>query len=136
MAATDLTDNYDFPFPKPTDIVDVAGDLRLLAVSIDENIDEIIQDVVSVMISGDPAVSGIAANYDDNTGKVNLSLNVNYIQDEVAKIFTHTAHSNITATYADDGTYGNRMTLTVTGGGSGSGSSSGSSLTDAWWLGV
>ena len=134
MAATDLTDKYDFPFPKPTDIVDVAGDIKLLAISIDENIDEIIQDVVSVMISGDPAESGISAVYDEVTGKVNLGLNVNYIQDEVAKIFTHTAHSNITATYADDGTYGNRITLTVTGGTGGS--SGGSSLTDAWWLGV
>ena len=134
MAATDLTDNYDFPFPKPTDIVDVAGDLRLLAVSIDENIDGIIQDVVSVMISGDPAESGIASVYDQETGKVNLSLNVNYIQDEVASLFTHNDHSNITATYTDDGTYGNRIVLNATGGGSAS--SGGSSLTDAWWLGV
>jgi hypothetical protein len=134
MAATDLTDNYNFPFPKPTDIVDVAGDLRLLATTIDANIDEIIQDVVSVMISGDPAESGIAAEYDELTGKVNLSVDVNYIQDEVANLFTHNAHSNITATYADDGTYGNRITLTVTGGSGGS--SGGSSLTDAWWLGV
>ena len=136
MAASQETEKYDFPFPAPTDLVDVAGDLRLLATSIDANIDEIIQDVVSVMISGDPEVSGIDATYNDTTGKVNLSLNVNYIQDEVAKIFTHTAHSNITATYADDGTYGNRMTLTVTGGGNSSSSSGGSSLTDAWWLGV
>ena len=134
MAATDLTDNYDFPFPKPTDIVDVAGDLRLLAVSIDENIDGIIQDVVSVMISGDPAESGIASVYDQETGKVNLSLNVNYVQDEVASLFTHNDHSNITATYTDDGTYGNRIVLNATGGGSGSSGSS--SLTDAWWLGV
>jgi hypothetical protein len=134
MAATDLTDKYDFPFPKPIDIVDVAGDIKLLAISIDEKIDEIIQDVVSVMISGDPAESGISAVYDEVTGKVNLGLNVNYIQDEVSNLFTHNAHSNITATYADDGTYGNRITLTVTGG-TGS-SSGGSSLTDAWWLGV
>jgi hypothetical protein len=136
MAASQETEKYDFPFPAPTDLVDVAGDLRLLATSIDANIDEIIQDVVSVMIFADPDENGIAAVYDDTTGKVNLSLNVNYIQDEVAKIFTHTAHSNITATYADDGTYGNRMTLTVTGGGNSSSSSGGSSLTDAWWLGV
>jgi hypothetical protein len=134
MAATDLTDNYDFPFPKPTDVVDVAGDLRLLATTIDANIDEIIQDVVGAMVSGDFEASGIDSTYNDTTGKLNLSLNVNYIQDEVAKIFTHTAHSNITATYADDGTYGNRITLTATGGGSGS--SGGSSLTDAWWFGV
>jgi hypothetical protein len=134
MAASEETDKYSFPFPAPTDIVDVAGDLRLLAINLDENIDEIIQDVVSVMISGDPSVSGIDAEYNDATGKVNLSLDVNYIQDEVASLFTHNDHSNITATYADDGTYGNRITLTATGGGSGS--SGGSSLTDAWWLGV
>jgi hypothetical protein len=134
MAASEQTENYNFPFPDPTDIVDVAGDLRLLAVSLDENIDEIIQDVVSVMISGDPEVSGIDAEYDDVAGKVNLSLDVNYVQDEVATLFTHNDHTNITATYTDDGTYGNRIVLTATGGGSGS--SSGSSLTDAWWLGV
>jgi predicted glycosyltransferase len=134
MAASEQTENYNFPFPDPTDIVDVAGDLRLLAVSLDENIDEIIQDVVSVMISGDPEVSGIDAEYDDVAGKVNLSLDVNYVQDEVATLFTHNDHTNITATYTDDGTYGNRIILTATGGGSGS--SSGSSLTDAWWLGV
>jgi hypothetical protein len=134
MAASLETDKHDFPFPAPTDIVDVAGDLRLLAVSIDENIDGIIQDVVSVIISTDPAVSGIVSQYDEDTGKVNLSLNVNYIQDEVASLFTHNDHSNITATYTDDGTYGNRIVLNATGGGSGS--SGGSSLTDAWWLGV
>ena len=134
MAASEQTENYNFPFPDPTDIVDVAGDLRLLAVSLDENIDEIIQDVVSVMISGDPEVSGIDAEYDDVAGKVNLSLDVNYVQDEVATLFTHNDHTNITATYTDDGTYGNRIVLSATGGGSGS--SSGSSLTDAWWLGV
>ena len=136
MAASQETEKYDFPFPAPTDLVDVAGDLRLLATSIDANIDEIIQDVVSVMISGDPDESGIAAVYDDTTGKVNLSLNVNYIQDEMASLFTHNDHSNITATYTDDGTYGNRIVLNATGGGSGSGSSNASSLTDAWWLGV
>jgi hypothetical protein len=134
MAASLETNKYNFPFPAPTDIVDVAGDLRLLAINLDENLDEIIQDVVSVMISGDPAVSGIDAQYNETTGKVNLSLDVNYIQDEVASLFTHTAHSNVTATYADDGTYGNRITLTATG--SGSSSSGGSSLSDAWWLGV
>jgi hypothetical protein len=134
MAASLETDNYDFPFPSPTDLVDVAGDLRLLAVSIDENIDSIIQDVVSVMISGDPEESGIASVYDLETGKLNLSLNVNYIQDEMSSLFTHNDHSNITATYTDDGAYGNRIVLNATGGGSGS--SSGSSLTDAWWLGV
>jgi hypothetical protein len=134
MAASLETDKYDFPFPAPTDIVDVAGDLRLLAINLDENIDGIIQDVVSVMISGDSAESGIASEYDPIAGKINLSLNVNYIQDEVASLFTHNDHSNITATYTDDGTYGNRIVLNATGGGSGS--SSGSSLTDAWWLGV
>ena len=134
MAASLETDKHDFPFPAPTDIVDVAGDLRLLAVSIDENIDGIIQDVVSVIISTDPAASGIVSQYDEETGKVNLSLNVNYIQDEVASLFTHNDHSNITATYTDDGTYGNRIVLNATGGGSVS--SGGSSLTDAWWLGV
>jgi hypothetical protein len=134
MAASDATPKYDLPFPKPTDIVDVAGDIKLLATSIDSNIDEIVQDVVGDMVAGDLEVSGIDATYNDTSGKLNLSLNVNYIQDEVAKIFTHNAHTNITATYADDGTYGNRITLTATGGGSGS--SGGSSLTDAWWLGV
>jgi predicted glycosyltransferase len=133
MAASNATPK-GFPFPRPTDIVDVAGDLRLLAISLDENINEIIQDVVSVMISGDPEVSGIDAEYDDVAGKVNLSLDVNYVQDEVSTLFTHNDHTNITATYTDDGTYGNRIVLTATGGGSGS--SSGSSLTDAWWLGV
>jgi hypothetical protein len=134
MAASLETDKYDFPFPALTDIVDVAGDLRLLAINLDENIDRIIQDVVSVIISTDPAESGISSVYDSETGKVNLSLNVNYIQDEVASLFTHNDHSNITATYTDDGTYGNRIVLNATGGGSGSSGSS--SLTDAWWLGV
>jgi hypothetical protein len=136
MAASDATPKYDLPFPKPTDIVDVAGDIRLLAINIDENIDEIIQDAVGGMVVGNLEDSGIDAIYDDTSGKLNLSLNVNYIQDEVAKIFTHNAHSNITATYDDQGSpeFNNRIILTASGGGSGS--SGGSSLTDAWWLGV
>jgi hypothetical protein len=136
MAASLETDNYDFPFPSPTDLVDVAGDLRLLAINLDQNIDEIIQDVVGTMVSGNLESSGIDATYNDNTGNLTLALNVNYIQDEVAKIFTHNSHSNITATYDDDGSpnFNNRIILTATGGGSGS--SGGSSLTDAWWLGV
>jgi hypothetical protein len=135
MAASDATPK-GFPFPKPTDIVDVAGDIRLLAINIDENIDEIIQDAVGGMVVGNLEDRGIDAIYDDTSGKLNLSLNVNYIQDEVATIFTHNAHSNITATYDDQGSpeFNNRIILTASGGGSGS--SGGSSLTDAWWLGV
>jgi hypothetical protein len=136
LAASDETLKYDFPFPKPTDLVDVAGDLKLLATSIDANIDEIIQDVVGAMVSGNLESSGIDATYNDTTGKLDLSLNVNYIQDEVAKIFTHNAHTNITATYDDDGSpdFNNRIILTASGGGSGA--SSTSSLTTSWWLGV
>jgi hypothetical protein len=135
MAASDATPK-GFPFPRPTDLVDVAGDLKLLATSIDSGIDEIIQDAVADMISGDLESSGIDAEYNDTTGKLDLSLNVNYIQDEVAKIFTHNAHSNITATYDDDGSpdFNNRIILTATGGGSAAPNTS--SLTSAWWLGV
>jgi hypothetical protein len=136
MAASDATPKYDLPFPKPTDIVDVAGDIKLLATSIDSNIDEIVQDVVGDMVSGDLEASGIDAVYNDTSGKLNLSLNVNYIQDEVAKIFTHNAHTNITATYDDAGSpdFNNRIILTASGGGSGAPNTS--SLTTAWWLGV
>jgi hypothetical protein len=132
MAARLRTSKYNFPFPASDDLVDVSGDLQLLATSLDTNIDEIIQDVVGLMVSSNTE-TGLSVTYDDTTGKMNLVLDNNYIQDISSQTLVHNNHSpNVVATYNN---VTNQVSLTVTGGG-GSGGSNNASLSDMWWFGV
>jgi hypothetical protein len=131
MASTGRTTKYNLPFPTPLDLVDVSGDIQLLALKLDTEIDEIIQDVVGLMISGN-IETGIDVTYNDTTGKLDLVLNTNYIQDTAAGILTHNDHIGVTATYNNSN---NRLSLEVTGGSGGNGTSN-ASLSDMWWLGV
>jgi len=132
MASSGRTTKYRIPFPLSTDVVDVSGDIGLLAAMLDTEIDEIVQDVVGLMISGN-IETGIDVTYNDTTGKLDLVLNTNYLQDTAAGILTHNDHIGVTATYNNAN---NRLSLEVTGGGGGSGGSSNASLSDMWWLGV
>jgi hypothetical protein len=132
MAARLRTTKYNFPYPASDDLVDVSGDIQLLATSLDTNIDEIIQDVVGLMVSNNTE-TGLSVTYDDTTGKMNLVLDNNYIQDISSQTLVHNNHSpNVIATYNN---VTNQVSLTVTGGG-GSGGSNNASLSDMWWLGV
>ena len=133
MAARLRTSKYNFPFPASDDLVDVAGDIQLLATSLDVSLDEIIQDVVGFMIAPPNIETGLSVTYDDTTGKMNLALDNNYVQDISSQTLVHNNHSpNVIATYNNTT---NQVSLTVTGGG-GSGGSSNASLSDMWWLGV
>jgi hypothetical protein len=85
MAASGRTQTYLFPFPLSADVVDVSGDIELLARNIDTNINEIIQDVVGLMVSSNTE-TGISVGYNDTTGKLNFALDDNYVQDTVASI--------------------------------------------------
>lgn len=69
----DITPNYSFPFPEPSDVVDVTGDIQALAESIDISMNEIVQDVVGTMVTGNTE-SGIAVTYSDSTGKLNFDV--------------------------------------------------------------
>lgn len=133
MAATDKTLNYEFPFPKPSDPVDVAGDLKLLAQKLDVSLDAIVKQVAGTMVSGNTE-TGITVEYDISLKKFNFVLDVPYIKDQVSPMFVHNLHTGVSATYND---VDNRVILEVTGGGGGGGGGVGSaSLTDIWWLGV
>jgi hypothetical protein len=69
----DITTNYSFPFPEPSDVVDVTGDIQALAESIDSSMNEIVQDVVGTMVTGNTE-TGIAVTYSDSTGKLNFNV--------------------------------------------------------------
>ena len=69
----DITTNYSFPFPEPSDVVDVTGDIQALAESIDGSMNEIVQDVVGTMVTGNTE-TGIAVTYNDSTGKLNFNV--------------------------------------------------------------
>jgi hypothetical protein len=131
MAASGKSPIYQFPFPLSTDVVDVSGDIQLLATRLDTSLKEIIEDVVGLMVSANTE-TGISVTYDDPTGKLNFILNTNYLQDTVAPIVAHDDHIGIVSVY--DSSI-NKVILEVVGGG-GSGGSNNASLSDMWWLGV
>lgn len=131
MAASGRSPIYDFPYPLSGDVVDVSGDIQLLALKLDTSINEIVQDVVGLMVSSNTE-DGIDVTYNDSTGKLNFILNANYTKDLVAPIVAHDDHIGLTAVY-DTGT--NKVTFEVVGGG-GSGGTSNASLSDMWWLGI
>lgn len=70
--------------------------------------DERIQDVVGGMVSGNTESSGLSVTYDDTAAKLNFSIDTASLpnftevaQDSVSTLFTHSSHSNITASYDD-----------------------------------
>lgn len=131
MAASGRSPIYDLPFPLSGDVVDVSGDIQLLALKLDTSLDEIIQDAVGLMVSSNTE-NGIDVTYDDSTEKLNFSLNENYTKDLVAPIVAHDDHIGMTAVY---NTTTNKVTFEVVGGG-GNGGTSNASLSDMWWLGI
>lgn len=131
MAASGRSPIYDLPFPLSGDVVDVSGDIQLLALKLDTSLDEIIQDAVGLMVSSNTE-NGIDVTYDDSTEKLNFSLNENYTKDLVAPIVAHDDHIGMTAVY---NTATNKVTFEVVGGG-GNGGTSNASLSDMWWLGI
>ena len=79
--------------------------------------DERIQDVVGGMVAGNTESTGLAVTYDDPTGKLNFEITTASLpgfteaaQDSVASLFTHTGHTNVTATYDDTA---NQINLSV-----------------------
>jgi hypothetical protein len=131
MAASGRTPNYLLPFPLSADVVDVSGDIQLLALRLDDALQEIIEDVTGLMVSGNTE-NGVDVTYDDLSGKLNFSLNANYTKDLVSPILAHNDHIGITAIY--DNTE-NKIILESAGGGGGGGTNN-ASLSDMWWLGV
>ena len=82
------------------------------------DIDSTIQDVASSMITGGTHTN-ISTSFDNVTKKLSFSttpLTQDQIQDFVAPLFTHTQHTNVTATYDDDN---NRIVLSASGGSGG-----------------
>jgi hypothetical protein len=75
MAATGKSPNYEFPYPLSSDVVDVAGDIELLAKDIDSSIAEIVQDTVQGMVVGNTE-NGISVVYNDELGKLNFNVTV------------------------------------------------------------
>lgn len=132
MAASGQSTKYLFPYPLSGDVVDVSGDIQLLALKLDTTLDEIIQDVTGLMISSNTE-TGIAVTYDDALGKLNFILDANYLKDTTAPVIAHEDHIGLTAVY--DSVL-NKTTLEVTATGTGSGGTSNASITDMWWLGV
>jgi hypothetical protein len=134
MAASGRTPLYDLPFPLSGDVVDVSGDIQLLALKLDTSLDEIIEDTVGFMVTSN-IENGVDVTYNDTTGKLNFVLNENYTKDLVAPIVAHDDHIGVTAVY--NTITNNRLSLEVTGGGSGGGGTSNASLSDhvvAWCL--
>lgn len=133
MAASGRSPLYQLPYPLSGDVVDVSGDIQLLATKIDTTLDEIIQDVTGLMVASNTE-TGITVNYDDTSGKLNFILDNNYVKDVILEsAFIHEDHIGVTATYDN---VAKQVNLEVTGGGGGGGGTSSTSLTDIWWLGA
>lgn len=131
MAASGKTLIYDLPYPLSTDVVDVSGDIGLLAEAVDEKLNGIVIDVAGLMVS-DNQETGISVIFDEPNSKFNFILDLNYVKDNVATMFDHEDHQGITAVYD---TINKQINLEVTSTGSGGGVGS-ASLTTSWWLGV
>jgi pantothenate kinase len=132
MAASGRSPLYSLPFPLSGDVVDVSGDIQLLALKLDTSLDEIIEDTVGLMVTANTE-NGVDVTYNDTTGKLNFVLNENYTKDLVAPIVAHDDHIGLTAVY---NTITNKVTFEVVGGSGGGGGTSNASLSDMWWLGI
>jgi len=76
--ATGITNNYSLPYPRSTDPVNVSGDIEQLAIKIDNDLQEIIEDTSADMWTGGTFSNGInTPTYNDNTGKMSMSLSQN-----------------------------------------------------------
>jgi hypothetical protein len=77
--ATGITTNYNLPYPRSTDPVNVSGDIEQLAIKIDNDLQEIIEDTSSLMwTTGGTFSNGLLApTYNDTTGKMSMSLSQN-----------------------------------------------------------
>lgn len=133
MAASGQTPNYQLPYPLSTDVVDVAGDIELLATEIDTELAEITQDIFGGMVTSNTE-TGITVTYNDTTGKINFALVDDYLKTAVAPLLDHEDHIGIIAVYNSED---QKIVLENTGGGGGGGgSASSTSLSVIWWLGV
>lgn len=132
MAASGKTIKYEFPFPLADDVVDVSGDIRLLALKLEDDIEEIVEDIVGLMVETNTE-TGIDVSYNDSTGKLNFVLNTNFLKDEVSPMVAHDDHIGMTAVYD---AISKKVTFEVVGGGGGGGGTSNASLSDMWWLGI
>lgn len=135
MASSGRTELYQLPYPLTNDVVDVAGDITLLAVRLDQALDEIIEDVAGAMVDGG-SETGIQVTYSDNgvgKGKLNFSLLTPYLLETTKDLLTHTRHTNVTANW--NATL-QIVELTAAAGGGGGGGTGSASLADIWWLGV
>lgn len=73
--ATGSTTNYNFPYPQQTDPVDVATDVQALADSIDNKLEEIIEDTSAAMFTNATVSNGFTLPvYDDAHSKMILTL--------------------------------------------------------------
>jgi hypothetical protein len=79
---------------------------------------ETVQDIVATMVSDNVYPTGTSLTYNDSTGKLNLGITTKDLpgfteaaQDSVSSLFTHSGHSNVTATYDD---VANQINLAVT----------------------
>jgi hypothetical protein len=79
---------------------------------------ETVQDIVATMVADNVYPSGTSLTYNDSTGKLNLGITTKDLpgfteaaQDSVSSLFTHSGHSNVTATYDD---VANQINLAVT----------------------
>ena len=100
--------------PEGVASLDINGKVPLTELDIDLTI----QNVASSMITGG-AHTNISTSFNNVTKKLSFSttpLTQDQIQDFVAPLFTHSQHTNITATYDDDN---NRIVLSASGGGGG-----------------
>lgn len=75
------TSNYQLPYPEPSDPVNVAEDIELLAKKIDTSLGEIVQDTVGGMVSSNTE-NGISVTYNDDLGKLNFNVTVIPTQTE------------------------------------------------------
>jgi hypothetical protein len=73
MAASGKSSNYEFPYPLSSDVVDVAGDLELLAKKIDTSLGEVVQDTIGGMVSSNTE-NGISVTYNDELGKLDFDV--------------------------------------------------------------
>jgi hypothetical protein len=69
------TSNYALPYPEPSDPVNVAEDIELLAKKIDTSLGELVQDTVGGMVSSNTE-NGISVTYNDELGKLNFNVTV------------------------------------------------------------
>ena len=70
--------NYSFPYPLSTDPVDISGDIQQLAVKIDSDLSEIVQDIAAAQWTNGTFTNGILApTYSEQNGNFSMSMSQN-----------------------------------------------------------